>query len=366
MVMVPHLQQLQILHADNFTPRQRTPWAGKAIARLYKQEILPQSAGAAIGESWEFSCDPDFPSRLKTSEQTLSQLVNDHSEAVLSPGLARGAFPTCEILVKLLNADDPLSLQVHPTDADSALTAQECGKPESWYVLDVEPGCGLYLGFKQTLTPESLRELLQGPPEALKQQLQFVPVKPGDYFEIAPGVPHAIGPGVTLLEPQRILFGKSGKTYRLWDWGRRYNKEGLVDSKGQGRPLHIEESLRIIDLKTTWGADFVQQLRREPISYVLDRKAGRLKFFPANPYYQVIVGELAADGYVDLSLLDGYAAWVQLQGRIDTVGTNGRTVSITKGESALLPYVAAPLRARAVTPAIFALVIPAQAELRFA
>ena len=102
--------------------------------------------------------------------------------------------------------------------------------------------------------------------EDLRPVLQFVPVKPGDYFEIQPGVPHAIGPGLVLLEPQRIVFGKSGKTYRFWDWGRRYDEHGRVDqAHGKARPLHVAEALRIINPMKQVGDNFVSALRRQSV-----------------------------------------------------------------------------------------------------
>ena len=83
--------------------------------------------------------------------------------------------------------------------------------------------CGLYIGFDNAISKEKLESLLRDGDKA-KATLKFVEVKAGDYFEIEPGVTHAIGPGVTLLEPQRIIKGQSGKTYRLWDWGRKYDE----------------------------------------------------------------------------------------------------------------------------------------------
>ncbi len=351
------LKEPQLLSQDNFTPLARTPWGGTVISRLYKNEILPNITGEKIGEAWEFSCDPQFPSRLMSTGDTLLSVVEAYPDLVLSPHATK---KSCELLVKLLNAAEPLSLQVHPRDGDSNLTAQECGKPESWYVLACEPGAGLYLGFSEAVEKETLRHALLNPDPAMMQRLlQFVPVAPGDYFEIEPGVVHAIGGGVTLLEPQRIVQGMSGKTYRLWDWGRRYNAKGELDMvAGTARELHIEASLKIIDSTTQVGMPYVNTLRRTPkiTSYPSGVVA---KLFPKNPYYQLCVLDFQAGATITVSIAGGYGAVTCLSGDI-----NIKNVPLLKGQSALLPFAASPLVIAAPARAAqVALLVPDSAVL---
>lgn len=343
------------LKPDNFTPLTRTPWAGREIGRHFKRGLVSGAEELAVGESWEFSCDPDFPSRVMATGKTIAELVAVDPSAVLSPRLARGA--TCEILVKLLNAAEPLSVQIHPFDDDPNLKPNECGKPESWYILDAEPGAGLYLGFSKAMSREDLRRALTGDAESCRKILHFVPVKPGDYFEIEPGVPHAIGPGVTLLEPQRILFGKSGKTYRMWDWGRRYAADGSADPlKGQPRELHIEEALRLTDPERQTGEVLERQTRRTAV--ITQPAAGwRIETFPENPYYQVRVVTLADAASGVIAMAAGYGALVMLDGETTWKGANGKDVVLRKGMSALLPFAAFPLSVEA-SQARFALMTP--------
>src|SRR5437588_36186 len=104
-----------LLSADRFTSLAKTPWAGLTIGNKFKELCVPKYKGQKIGESWEFSCDPSFPSLLPDGKTSLIDFVAAHPEKVLSPGLARRQTePSCEILVKFLNAAEPLSLQVHP------------------------------------------------------------------------------------------------------------------------------------------------------------------------------------------------------------------------------------------------------------
>ena len=135
-----------LLAADNFTPLERTPWAGDKIGKNFKSNLVSGASGKLIGESWEFSCDPAFPSRLADSDVYLGDLVKQYPVECLG-ARSQGEAGFCEVLVKLLNANKPLSLQVHPDDDDPVLKDHECGKPESWLVLDAEPGAGIYLGF---------------------------------------------------------------------------------------------------------------------------------------------------------------------------------------------------------------------------
>ena len=351
------------LSPDRFTPLSRTPWAGQEIFRRYKKSLV-REASATIGEAWEVSCDPDFPSLVLGRDQELLHYIKEDPENLLSPAYVRRKGATCEILVKLLNAASPLSVQVHPTDADPSLKAHECGKPESWLVLSADPGSGLYLGFSQKLTKETLRKLLESDAD-LRPYLHFVPVKPGDYFEIEPGVPHAIGPGVTLLEPQRVLLGKSGKTYRFWDWGRRYQSDGTLDMQaGKPRELHIEEGLRLIDPELQVGETYVSTLRRTP--EVVEAYEGvTLWRYPANASYQVFIVKASAGSKGSWRIRDGFAALISLSGHCVWTGRGGETTEFQAGEPGFLPFAAFPLQLDAKEQSEFALVIPSGAELNW-
>ena len=280
------LQQPVLLQPDNFTPQQRTPWAGYQISRQLKGELLEWKEDRLIGEAWEFSAGPEYPSRLLQTggnlPVNLPDLFEKYGEYI------GGASSNCELLIKLLGPSSPLSVQVHPPDDYQKLKAGECGKPETWLVLHAAPGAGLYLGLKKPMDPAAFARMIRSGQD-LEGILQFVPVKAGDYFEIAPGVMHAIGPNVTLLEPQRVLANRRGKTYRLWDWNRRYNENGHVvgeKGEGQGRPLHIDEALPLIDTDRQVGRAYLKSLKRELRQ---NKTIDGIMFssFPANDHYQV-------------------------------------------------------------------------------
>lgn len=239
---------IALLAPDNFTPPQRTPWGGTRIVGAYKAGLVAPDADPVVGESWEASVEPDFPSRLDGTKQTLAAWIDARGPETLGEEARRGRTSTA-LLVKLLDAADNLSVQIHPTDDYGALAPDQAGKPESWYVLGGTEGAGLYLGLRKGVTEAQMRACLEAGGDA-SALLYFVPVSPGDFFVIDAGTAHAIGKGVTLVEPQHVLPGKRGVTYRYWDWNRRYDAEGRPSETGDARPLHVDDALAV----TAWDA----------------------------------------------------------------------------------------------------------------
>lgn len=354
-----------LLQSDRFTSLQRTPWAGDKITRHYKRVLFPDRVGERVGESWEFSCDPDLPSLLPHGG-TMLDWIRRHGQDVFSARALQQGNREVEILVKLLDTSETLSLQIHPSDNDEHLAANECGKPESWLVLAAEPGAGFYLGFSRKTSVAELRRVFQSAPDEAKALLNFVPVQVGDYFEISPGVPHAIGPGVTVLEPQRILCGKSGKTYRFWDWGRKYLADGSRAKAGDGtgrlRELHLEEGLRLVDPERQVGRAFVDSLRQFPKGTRLDG-GGLSEWFPANANYQVgVVSWADKGGAFDFHLEEGFAALSILGGQVELVNQDGALAAVA-GQSFLLPHACFPVRIRPTSAECkIALVMPSWAR----
>lgn len=337
-----------LLHPKNYTPIERTPWGSDVLGHVYKSRVDPEARGKIIGESWEVSCDPALPSQLADESTTLDRWIAMDPSGTLSPArIARGEL-TCPILVKLLSAAQPLSLQVHPRDDDPNLADHECGKPESWYILRAKPGAGIYLGFSRKMSRAELADCLQQTTVS-PDFLMFVPVHTGDYFEIDPCVPHAIGPGVTLLEPQRVIAGRSGKTFRMWDWGRT------------GRALHLQESLALVQPERQVGQAFVDSLRRSP---TLQHLAGcRIATFPANATYQLTVISLPKGAVLNTRLREGYAAFTVLEGEVDVSTPSGSLVGVPMGQSGFVPWEALPATWIGIAAtSILALVTPTGAD----
>jgi mannose-6-phosphate isomerase len=235
-----------LLQPDNFTPPSRTPWGGSKIVNKYKRLSLlnrPRVERRVVGESWELSVGPEFPSSTDLGISLAEMLASDPSY-MLGGEAALGRKATA-LLVKWLDAGDNLSVQIHPPDDYGALNAGETGKSECWYVVDHEPGAGLYLGFRSGVRQARVRETL-GRSGDLSELMQFVPVNVGDFVVIEPGTAHALGAGVTLIEPQYVAPGRRAVTYRYWDWNRRYDSEGKLQAVGgKPRELHVEHALAV-------------------------------------------------------------------------------------------------------------------------
>ncbi|HZO12702.1 MAG TPA: type I phosphomannose isomerase catalytic subunit [Polyangiaceae bacterium] len=312
------------LRPDNFTPPTRTPWGGTRILERYKAGLGIQAQGA-VGESWEVSVEPSFPSRLVSRDETLASLIARDPSA----WLGRPAEQT-PLLVKLLDAADNLSVQVHPADGDPALAPDESGKPEAWIVLDADPGAGLYLGFREGVGRREVEACIASG-GALDALMNFVVVKPGEAFLIDAGTPHAIGRGLTLLEPQHVAPDKRGVTYRFWDWNRRYDSEGRLDSHGKPRELHVERSLDVTDWNAPRGAAFVDRCRaaRKALEPHRDRCVS-WPWFDVERWY----------GTGTLSLtVDSLHAIVCLGGHVRIV-TGAGSLALRMGESGVVPAAA--------------------------
>ena len=172
-------------------------------------------------ESWEVSTHPDGLSTIKNGE---------HAGKTLKEALG------CEvpIIIKLIDAHDKLSLQVHPNDEYALLHEGQLGKNEMWYITGAEPGAELILGFKEPLTKEELRESIEN--NTILEKVNHIPVAPGDCYLVPAGMLHAIGKGIKIIEVQQ----SSNITYRVYDYDRR-------DNMGNPRELHIDKALDVLD-----------------------------------------------------------------------------------------------------------------------
>lgn len=204
-------------------------WGGDRIPRVYNRPLPP----GRYAEAWEISARPEGMSIVSEGPQkgrSLAELVDRFGSHLLGTRGAPDRFP---LLIKLIDARETLSVQVHPNNENAHRTGGE-PKTEMWYVLDAAPGACVYAGLREEVTAESLRAALRD--NTVEQLLVRMPVKPHDAIFIPGGHVHAIGAGCLLLECQQ----NSNTTYRLYDWGR-------VGPDGKPRELHIEPALQVIN-----------------------------------------------------------------------------------------------------------------------
>lgn len=202
-------------------------WGGTALSKCFAKH----SECAVIAESWEISVHPTALSTIQAGALQGITLKDYLEKNPCAMGNADRKFP---ILVKFIDANQPLSVQVHPNDTYAQTHEGQTGKNEMWYVIDCAPGAELVLGLKQSLSKQKLRQAIQT--DTLLPYLNRVSVSPGDCFLIPAGLIHAIGAGILIAEVQQ----SSDVTYRVYDYHR-------IDKDGKQRPLHIDQAIETID-----------------------------------------------------------------------------------------------------------------------
>lgn len=219
-------------------------WGGDRMKTLFSKQDAP----SPLAESWELSTHPDGMTTVQ------GERLTDYLKRT-------AGFSTLPVLVKLIDAAKPLSVQVHPTDA-AAAPLGERGKTEAWHILAAEEGASLYLGVREPISKAAFLQKVQD--GTVEEVLNRVPVRAGETYFVPAGVLHAIGKGIVLLEVQQ----SSNLTYRVYDYGR-------LDRDGNPRPLHVEQALSVAVLEPMEGT--------KPIS----RAKGQGKVLVDCPYFSL-------------------------------------------------------------------------------
>jgi mannose-6-phosphate isomerase len=211
-------------------------WGGRKLEERFGKNL---PADRCIGESWEIVDRPEAQSMVREgplADRSLHDLWVNFREDVfgkVSAGPSRTGVPRFPLLIKLLDASEKLSLQVHPADEVAESLGGEA-KTEFWYVAAAEPGAEIYVGLRKPMTREQFEHALRS--GTVAECVHAIPVKEGDAMFLPSGRFHALGSGIVLVEVQQ----NSDTTYRVFDWNR-------VDDTGRPRSLHVEEALQCID-----------------------------------------------------------------------------------------------------------------------
>ncbi|WP_294753911.1 type I phosphomannose isomerase catalytic subunit [uncultured Ruminococcus sp.] len=250
-------------------------WGGTKLREIFGKE----SGLERLAESWELSCHPDGECIIDGGEfdgMKLSEFVSAHPEAVSSSFKSGDSFP---VLVKLIDAKNDLSVQVHPNDEYAHKYENDNGKTEMWYIISADQGAELVYGFKDRITKEEFRRAVED--NALMDKVNRVPVKQGDVFFIEPGTLHAIGKGILIAEIQQ----SSNVTYRVYDYGR-------VGADGKPRQLHVEKALEVTN---TEPADHRRPVYGMELDGVVTQLLADCNYFIVNRHRIIKEAEFAAD-----------------------------------------------------------------------
>lgn len=206
-------------------------WGGTRLKKIFGKKTEAQNTA----ESWELSCHQDGASLIRNGKyagKSLSYLIENEGRAILGKNCAR--FDRFPIIIKFLDAEKDLSIQVHPSD-EIALSDGDWGKTEMWYIISAEPGAKIINGVSKDIDKDSfISAVKSGQTEGIFNEIS---VHPGECYFIPSGRVHAIGKGILIAEIQQ----NSNLTYRLYDWNRR-------DKDGNLRKLDIEKGIAVADL----------------------------------------------------------------------------------------------------------------------
>lgn len=304
-----------------FYPLKFTPvykdyvWGGRNFEKLGR--VLPEGI---VAESWEISCHPNGESIVCNGDlkgTSLPGMFKKYGRTLIGTALPEKDVKKFPLLVKFIDADNKLSVQVHPDDAYAKANENgEYGKNEMWYIMSAKPGAKLIYDIVPGTTRESFDSAVKE--GRLEDCLKEVPVYAGDVINIPAGLVHAIGEGIMLAEIQQ----NSDTTYRVYDYNR-------VDKNGNKRPLHIEKALEVIDFNTKGRKEKVKGIE-------VDLGDGSsVKYLIANNYFSI--ESYNVNGSID-GIADGsrFFIYVFTEGQGEIIHSSGKT-GVKYGESVLIP-----------------------------
>jgi mannose-6-phosphate isomerase len=213
-------------------------WGGQKLREVFNKDIPPFEK---IGESWELVDLPDDKSVIANGEltgQTLDSAIKQYPREITGNREFSWSFP---LLIKFLDAEDILSVQVHPDSQTCQRMGKGSPKTECWYIVSAAPDAVIYKGLKKDVTKKEFAKAIKD--GSVAELLAKVPVEAGQCHFLPAGTAHSIGAGLLIAEIQT----PSDTTYRVFDWNR-------VDDTGEARPLHIEEALESINFNTVGNA----------------------------------------------------------------------------------------------------------------
>ena len=289
----------------------KRPWGGRNLSALLK------TPKGKIGEVWFFSDQKDTRSIISNGKykgKKLGALITEHSKEILGTKLTKKYGKHFPLLIKFLDSNEALSVQVHPNDKYAEKHENCWGKTELWYVVKAKPGAKIWAGFNKNLDHKTLRACVFD--DVIKGNLQEYASKAGDVFYSPTGTVHARGKGNLVMEIQQ----NSDITYRLYDWGRLVN--------GKPRELNVKKALAVVNASKTSvkiNQKFLKGggLLRRPIADCPYFRAAEILALETKKYMY---------GFVGPSLITLLAGDLKLS-------TEGNSYIFSKGETVLIPAV---------------------------
>ncbi len=287
---------------------QENIWGGDYLKT--RSSIIPIGT---VGESWEISDYKEDTTKIINGAHQ-GKSLHEIIDLIYPDSQAPERFP---LLLKILAPESELSVQVHPTDSYATENAlDDTGKAESWYILDAPDNAFLYLGLKERLTPDLLKQAIHD--GTLEADLNKVYVKKGDVVNIPHGTIHSLCPFIKVFEIQQ----SSNITYRLFDWNR-------VDNNGKGRTLHIHEALEVINF------DYLPESHLVTPEVILHDNYKYEKFVKNSNFAMDKISDIKAA--VTLNNVDQKIYIITSLNSHITVTAGGVVITLEKYDSCLIP-----------------------------
>ncbi len=285
-------------------------WGGTKLRDVLNKDIPNE----ITGESWEISTVPGDVSIVANgsfAERSLQDLIDDYPVELLGKSVFERFGNEFPILIKFIDAQLDLSIQLHPNDELAKKRHNSFGKTEMWYIMDADQDASLIVGFNKNVTKEEYLESLKS--DGLLDILNYEQVKEGDTFFINTGKIHAIGAGVLLAEIQQT----SDVTYRIFDFNRR-------DKNGNLRELHTEQALDAIDY-----------VRKDDFKVKYSSEKNQINSMVECPYFKTNYLDLSDDLELDIAKRDSFTIFMCVDGQA-LIANNEGMESIEKGETLLV------------------------------
>ncbi len=290
-----------------------TIWGGAKIKAF--KGIASGGDNEIIGESWELSGvkgDESIVENGTLAGKSITELLREYKGKLIGTKNYERFGEEFPLLTKFIDAQDDLSIQVHPDDILSQKRHGKRGKTELWYVIDADKGAKLRIGFNQEITPTEYEQRVKN--NTITEVVREYDIKSGDLFFLPPGSIHSIGAGCFIAEIQQT----SDVTYRIYDFSRK-------DANGKERELHTELSKEAIDYtyRNSYKCNYVKQ------------KNSGVKLASCD-YFTTYFYDLDSELECNYSKLDSFITIMCVDGECDVIDDNREKITIKQGESLLL------------------------------
>lgn len=287
-------------------------WGGSKIKTVLGQDFSPLPN---CGEAWVLSGVEENQTEISNgflAGNELNELVEVYMGELVGENIFKKFGNEFPILIKFIDANDWLSIQVHPDDELAATRHNSLGKTEMWYILDAEKDSQLISGFSKKVDREEYKNLLEN--KGLKNILNFEKVNKGDVYYMPSGRVHALGPGILLAEIQQT----SDVTYRIYDWDR-------IDKAGMTRELHTDLALDALDFDVYDNYKSEYSIKENGTSKVVE-----------SPYFTTNLIHINKAISKDYSELDSFVIYICPEGSY-TLKVDNTEYRSKAGEAILIP-----------------------------